>query len=283
VKVLLTGAEGMLGRAVLPALEGAGHEVLGLTEADADITCHDALVHPVRTFRPDWIFHLAAFTFVDACESKPDHAFLVNALGAKNVALAASACGAAILAMSTDYVFDGDSRIPYREHDRVGPRTVYGASKWAGEQAVREVHPRHIVVRSAWLYGSGGANFIDTILRKVRAGEHLKVVDDQRGSPTWTHDLAAALVSLAAAGQYGTYHVTSSGDCTWYDLATYVIARAELGATLERTTTGALARPAKRPAYSVLHNQFYEHVTGSRMPHWQNAVDRYLKARSSPA
>jgi dTDP-4-dehydrorhamnose reductase len=220
---------------------------------------------------------------VDECESNPDHAFLVNALGAKNVALAAAACGAGILAMSTDYVFDGNSRIPYREHDVAEPGTVYGTSKWAGEQAVREVHPRHVIVRSAWLYGRGGTNFIDTVLRKARAGEHLKVVDDQRGSPTWAQDLAAGLVTLAAAGQCGTYHVTSSGDCTWYDLAAHVIARAGLGATLERTTTEALARPARRPAYTVLHNQFYEHVTGSRMPHWQDAADRYLKTRLSHA
>jgi dTDP-4-dehydrorhamnose reductase len=158
---------------------------------------------------------------------------------------------------------------------------VYGASKWAGEQAVREVHPRHMIVRTSWLYGKGGPNFIDTILKKARAGDSLKVVDDQRGSPTWTRDLAAGLIALAATGQYGTYHITNSGDCTWYDLAAYAIGRAGLQVPLERTTTDAIARPAKRPAYSVLRNQFFEHATGTRMPHWQDAVDRYLKEKAA--
>jgi dTDP-4-dehydrorhamnose reductase len=269
----------MLAHAAIPALQRAGHEVLGLKHGEADVTRLDALIHPARTFRPDWILHLAAFTRVDDCESEPDRAFLVNAVGAKNAALAAAACGASILAISSDYVFDGAAHAPYREYTAAAPRSVYGASKWAGEQAVREVNPRHFVVRTAWLYGKGGPNFIDTILRKAGAGEALKVVDDQRGSPTWTQDLARALVALAATGEYGTYHVTNSGDCTWYDLAAYALDRAGLKVPLERTTTEAIARPARRPAYSVLGNQFYEHVTGAPLPHWQDAVDRYLETR----
>ena len=276
MKVLVTGAGGMLARALLPALDRAGHQVLGLTRGDADITDHDALLTAARAFRPDWIFHLAAFTRVDDCESQPDHAFLVNGVGARNAALAAAECRAAILTISTDYVFDGEAREPYREYAAAAPRSVYGASKWAGEQAVREVHPRHMLVRTSWLYGAGGPNFIDSILRKARAGESLKVVDDQRGSPTWTEDLARALVRLATTGQYGTYHITNHGDCTWYDLAAYILERAGARVALSRTNAAALGRPARRPSYSVLSNLYYEHVTGDRMPAWQDAVDRFL-------
>lgn len=277
MKVVVTGAGGMLAQALLPLLERGGHEVMALRHADADVADFENLVRPVRRFRPEWVFNLAAFTRVDDCEEHPDRAFAVNALGARNAALAAIECEAAILTLSTDYVFDGTASTPYREYHMAHPRSVYGASKWAGEQAVREVHPRHLVVRTSWLYGKGGANFVETILRKAQAGEPLQVVDDQRGSPTWTEDLAGALLRLATAGQYGTYHVTNSGDCTWYELAAHVIERAGFRARLERVTSEEVARPATRPAYSVLHNQFYEQTARVRMPDWKDAVERYVK------
>jgi dTDP-4-dehydrorhamnose reductase len=278
VKVFVTGAAGMLAGSMVHALSQAGHDTLALGREDADVTRYAAIVHPIRAFRPDWVFHLGAFTKVDECERRPDHAYLVNGLGAKNVALAAAECGAAVLGISTDYVFAGDAKQPYREFDRPDPKSVYGASKWAGEQAMREVNSRHIVVRTSWLFGRGGPNFIDTILAKARAGEPLKVVDDQRGAPTWTHDLARGLIDLVETGQYGTYHCTNSGDCTWYDLAAYVVERAGVEARLERTTTAAFARPAPRPAYSVLDNQWFLQVTGRRLPPWQDAVNRYLES-----
>lgn len=279
MRVLVTGSAGMLAQALLPALERSGHEVLGVDVADADITRPDALRHAVRSFPPDWIFHLAAFTRVDDCEAQPDLAFRVNGLGARNVALAAAGCGAAILAISTDYVFDGSATSPYREYDRVNPQSVYGASKWAGEQGVREIHPRHIIVRTAWLYGRGGTNFVDTILKKAGAGEPLRVVDDQRGSPTWTEDLAPALIQLAERGQHGTFHVTNSGDCTWREFAAHIVAKAGLAVSVLPITTAALGRAAPRPAYSTLCNQFFEDVIGTRLPSWQEAVDRYLESR----
>jgi len=281
MRVLVTGAGGMLAGSTIPALERAGHEVLGLKHGDADVTRRDALDHPIRTFQPDWIFHLAGYTRVDDCESHADLAFRVNTIGSRNVAQAASASGVSVLAVSTDYVFDGRATRPYREYDPAAPQSVYGASKWGGEQAVREIHPRHVVVRSAWLYGKGGSNFVDTILRKARAGEALKVVDDQRGSPTSTEDLAQALLKLATAGQFGTYHVTNSGDCTWYDLACHVIGRAGLCNPVGRTDTASIGRQARRPAYSVLNNLQYEHVVGDRMMHWRDAVDRYLEGAST--
>jgi dTDP-4-dehydrorhamnose reductase len=278
VKVAVTGAAGMLARALLPQLEAAGHEVCPLPRSRADVTHFPALRAAIEPFAPQWVVHLAAFTRVDDCERDPDLAFRVNGLGARNAALAAGACGAAVLAISTDYVFDGQARRPYREHDPAAPLSVYGRSKWAGEEAVREVAPRHVVVRSAWLFGEGGANFVDTVLRKARHDEPLAVVDDQRGSPTWTQDLARALVLLMAAGQFGTYHCTNGGDCTWHELAAHVVARGGLDVPVERISSQALARPAPRPAYSVLDGGWCEHVTGHRMPHWKDAVDRYLKS-----
>jgi dTDP-4-dehydrorhamnose reductase len=278
VRIAVTGAGGMLAQALVPRLESRGHSVLGLARKDADVTSMDSLAPPIAAFRPDWVAHLAAFTKVDECESRPDHAFLVNGTGARNAAQAAADCGAAVLAVSTDYVFDGAGRTPYREYDAVAPRSVYGASKWAGEEAVREVQPRHVVVRTSWLFGQGGPNFIDTILRKARAGELLRVVDDQRGSPTWTHDLAEGLTLLMESGQYGTFHCTNAGDCTWFDLATHALERAGITGALERTDTASFPRPARRPAYSVLDHQAFEQVTGHRMPHWRDAVDRYLQS-----
>jgi dTDP-4-dehydrorhamnose reductase len=278
VRVLVTGAAGMLGHAVMPALRAAGHVTLGLDLPELDVTRLEPLQHATRSFRPDWVFHLAALTKVDDCEVRRDEAFLVNGLGARHVALAAAEAGALLLALSTDYVFDGTATSPYRESDTANPQSVYGASKWAGEQAVREVHPRHIIVRTSWLFGPGGGNFVDTILARARAGERLRVVDDQRGSPTFTRDLAQGLLRVASAGVPGTYHCTNSGDCTWYDLAAHAVARAGLGVPLERTDTASFQRPAKRPAYSVLGNAAFEKVTGWRMPAWRDGVERHLAA-----
>jgi len=279
VKVLVTGAAGMLATELVPALQRAGHDVHGIDRAEADITVPGALEQLARDVRPDWIAHLAAYTKVDDCESHADDAYAVNALGSRNAALASLACGAALLAISTDYVFGGRGSTPYREYDAADPKSVYGASKWAGEQAIRELQPRHTIVRTSWLFGAGGPNFIATIVRKAAAGEPLRVVDDQRGSTTWTRDLSATLVRLIEAEGYGTFHSCNSGECTWHELAEYAVSRAGHPVAIERMSTAALGRPAPRPAYSVLNTQLADRVTGRRMPHWHEAVDRYLESR----
>ena len=281
MRVVLTGAAGLVAHALIPALERAGHDVLPLTRADADVTDLAGLRHPLASFKPEWVVNLAAFTKVDDAETRADHAYLVNALGARNVALACLEIGAALVHLSTDYVFSGDDPAPRREYDATAPRSVYGISKLAGEHAVREVHARHVIVRTAWLYGHGGSHFVGAILRKARAGEPVAVVDDQYGSPTFTHDLAEQLVRLIAAGQFGTYHVTNTGECTWWDLAAWVLSKSNLPPPA-RTTTAMLGRPAPRPVHSVLSNLLAERVTGAVMPAWQDAATRYLaEARSS--
>ena len=278
MRVLVTGAAGMLARAVMPALASAGHTALGLDLPELDVTRLEPLRRAAREFRPDWVFHLAALTKVDECETRREEAFRVNGEGARNAALAALAAGAGLLSLSTDYVFDGRATSPYRESDAAHPQSVYGASKWAGEQAVRESNPRHVIVRTSWLFGPGGINFVDTILSRARAGVPLRVVDDQRGSPTLAGDLAQGLLRLVACERPGTYHCTNSGDCTWYGLAAHALACAGLRTPLERTDTASFPRPAKRPAYSVLGNALFEQVTGWRMPAWQDAVERHVAA-----
>lgn len=278
MKVMVTGAGGMLAHAVLPQLEAHGHEVLALRHADLDVTRCEQVRHHAHGFRPDWVVHLAAFTNVDACEADADRAYVVNGLGARNSSMAAADVGAGLIALSTDYVFDGASRVPRREHDIVGPLSVYGRSKLAGERGAREVNMRHIIVRTQWLYGAGGRNFVDTILAKARAGEALNVVDDQTGAPTWTGDLSQALVHLMERGEYGTYHVASSGECTWHEFAVEICRQAGIEAKVGRLSSEELARPARRPAYSVLHNGWYRHVTGQSMPAWQDALQSYLKS-----
>ncbi len=278
MKVMVTGAGGMLAHAVLPLLESHGHEVLALRHADLDVTRCEQVRHHAHGFKPDWVVHLAAFTNVDACEADADRAYVVNGLGARNSSMAAADVGAGLIALSTDYVFDGASRAPRREHDIVGPLSVYGRSKLAGERGAREVNMRHIIVRTQWLYGAGGRNFVDTILAKARAGEALNVVDDQTGAPTWTGDLSQALVHLMERGEYGTYHVASSGECTWHEFAVEICRQAGIEAKVGRLSSEELARPARRPAYSVLHNGWYRHVTGQSMPAWQDALQSYLKS-----
>ena len=278
MKIAVTGAGGLLATALVPALEQAGHTVKALRRADADVTRLETLRRALEGFRPEWIVHLAAFTRVDECETRPEHAFLVNAQGARNAAVASLECGAGLLGLSTDYVFDGRSRRPYREYDPTGPLSVYAESKWAGEQAAREIQPRHLIVRSAWLFGAGGANFVDTILSKARAGEALRVVDDQRGSPTFAGDLARGLVRLLGSGQLGTFHCVNSGEATWYDLAQRALERAGLRTRIERADSASVPRPARRPAYSALDLGGFEAATGAAMPPWQEGVDRYLAA-----
>ena len=281
MRLLVTGSGGMLAKALVPALEARGHTVTGFTRSALDVTrCADVRA-AVREASPDWVVHLAAFTDVDGCEKDPDRAYIVNGLGARNSAMAAFEMGAGVLALSSDYVFDGRVREPRREHDIVGPLSQYGRSKLAGERGAREVNPRHLIVRTSWLYGSGGRNFVDTILARARTGEPLSVVDDQRGSPTWTGDLATALGDLLDRGEYGTYHVTNGGDCTWHEFAEAICREAGLTTEIRRITSEELARPAKRPAYSVLSTTWFEHVSGRRMPHWQDALVRYLRQHAS--
>lgn len=246
-------------------------------QPEPDIQNRETLDELMGRTHPDWVFNFAALTQVDLCETLERVAHEVNGTAAGLVAETAVAHGARVLQMSTDYVFSGESGRPYREDDPTGPLSVYGRSKLLGEQAVRAAAPDgHLIVRTAWLYGAGGANFVDTILRKAQAGEGLRVVNDQRGSLTWTRDLAHALVRLMEKDARGTFHCTNSGDGTWFDVAGAIVERAGLIPRLEPISTETLARPAPRPRYSVLDCGKFERTTGMTMPHWRDALKRYL-------
>ncbi len=279
MNVLVTGAGGMLAQAVVPALRAAGHAVAPLVSLD--VTRADDVRRAVSDARPHWVFHLAAYTDVDGCEERPEHALLVNGAGAGHVAAAAAEVGAAVLAMSTDYVFAGDDPAPRRETDAVGPLSAYGRSKLAGEEAVRASNAQHAIVRTAWLYGRGGKNFVDTIRARALAGGPLAVVDDQRGAPTWTEDLAGALVGIMEKSLTGTVHATNEGSCTWHEFACEICALAGVNLTVARLSSAELARPARRPAFSVLDTSRLEMVLGRRLPHWRDALARYLAQPAS--
>ena len=276
MKVLMTGANGMLAQAVVPALERARHEVVSCPRATLDVTDAARVRAVVAGAQPDWVFHLAAYTDVDGCESNFERALTVNGEGAGHAAAAARVAGAAVLAISSDYVFAGDEPRPRRETDAVGPVSAYGRSKLAGEEAVRAANPRHLIVRTAWLYGRGGKNFVDTIRERALAGTPLAVVDDQRGSPTWTVDLATALVELMERSATGTIHATNAGDCTWHEFAREICAQVGARVEVARKSSAELGRPAKRPAWSVLDTSLLERTLGHGMPPWRDALARYV-------
>jgi dTDP-4-dehydrorhamnose reductase len=275
---LITGARGQLGTDVQRVLATAGvvaSEVRAVGSAELDITDGLAVEDAIAGFRPDVLINAAAYTAVDAAETDVERAYAVNASGPALLAAAAARHDTRMIQVSTDYVFDGQSSWPYQVDDPTGPQSVYGQTKLAGELAVRELAPEHgYIVRTAWVYGATGANFVKTIVKLERSHDTLTVVDDQRGSPTWSKDLAGALLELASsASPAGTYHCTSAGDTTWYHFARAIFA--ELGADPDRVqpaTTDQFPRPAQRPAYSVLSRDSWISAGLHPMRHWRDAL-----------
>jgi dTDP-4-dehydrorhamnose reductase len=283
MKVIVVGAGGMLGQELVPILEAAGHEVLptdrGGRLTTLDITDRQQTASAIETHRPDAVVNCAAYTQVDRAETEADDAYRVNAQGPWNLALACAERGVHLLHVSTDYVFDGMATRPYDEFSPTAPQGVYGRSKEAGERAIREVHRQATIVRTSWLYGKFGPNFVETMLKLGATRDELRVVSDQRGGPTWTHDLAHRLAHLLEARAYGTYHLSGQGDCTWYDFARAIFDRAGLSVNVLPQTTQELGRPAPRPAYSVMRSRRWEWVGDRPMMPWEDALDAYLASR----
>ena len=276
MRVLIFGATGLLGRALME--ESRGDEVRGLGSRDADIRSPQEIQSVVAQHRPDWIVLAAAYTDVDGCETNRDLAFAVNSTGAANVARACADASSKLLFLSTDYVFDGSKGHPYETNDPIRPQSVYGRTKARAEEEIRKILPEACVVRTSWVFGVGGKCFPDTILRLAASRESLDVVDDQRGSPTYTIDLARAIIGLCRKNASGTVHVTNSEDCTWFEFAKEIIADAGLKTQVLPTTTERFPRPAPRPKYSVLSPSSLRRY-GIVMPSWQDALARYLKER----
>lgn len=274
MRVLVTGAGGQLGHDLMAAF--ADDDVAGLAHADLDVTDEAAVVAAVRDHAPDVVVHAAAYTKVDACESEADLAWRVNAAGAWWVARACALADAAMVYLSTDYVFDGRSGRPYTEFDPPNPESMYGRSKAAGEQLVRQTLAAHYIVRTSWVHGSHGGNFVKTMLRLARERGAVSVVDDQTGSPTFTFDLAPALRRLAVTGRYGTYHLTNTGHCTWYEFARATFDHAGIEVDLSPTDTASFGSPAPRPAFSVLESRMAGFAGLDPLPHWQESLPRLL-------
>jgi dTDP-4-dehydrorhamnose reductase len=276
-RLLVTGAGGMLGRAVVDAANRLGHEVQACTRAELDIVDADATRLALVSSRPRAVINCAAYTDVDGAESDWQGAEAVNAQGARNVAAAAAEVGAFVVHVSTDYVFDGSKREPWLESDPVAPLGVYGETKLAGERAVASANPAHAIVRTAWLFGAGGRNFVDTMLALGAQRDEVSVVTDQVGCPTWTGHLAGALVEVAERpDETGIHHIASSGSCSWNELALETFDRAAIDCRVLPATSEQFVRPAARPAYSVLGTQRRDPLV---LPPWQDGLAAYLATR----
>ena len=272
----------MLGFDLMARLKTAQVDAVGVDIDDIDIRSYASVKSALALHEPDLVLNVAAYTDVDGCESNQEQAYQVNADGPENLARVCSERGAALTHISTDYVFDGSQDRPYGENDPVNPLGVYGKSKAMGDLRIREILPdRHCIVRTQWLFGIHGKNFIETIVSLARNRDELTVVNDQYGSPTWTVDFAEALFTLSELGARGTYHVTNSGSATWFDLAQKAIHMAGVKNVLIRPiSTEQLGRPAPRPAHSVLDNSKYIKLVGSPLPTWENALTRYMDVRA---
>jgi dTDP-4-dehydrorhamnose reductase len=276
MRVTIVGASGLLGMAL--TREWSGDELTGLSSRDADIRNANRVHQVVQETRPDWIVLSAAYTDVDGCESKPELAFAVNRDGAVNVAEAAKMFGARFVFMSSDYVFDGKKTNPYETDDVRNPQSVYGRTKAEAEIKLLDLIPDCCIVRTSWLFGAGGKCFPDTILKLAANRPTLDVVDDQRGCPTYTTDLARAIIQLCRTNASGIVHATNMGDCTWFEFAQEIVRNAGLSTAVRPVSSQQMARPAPRPAYSVLSAVSLQ-ALGIEIPSWSEALLRYIKER----
>jgi len=278
MKLLVTGAAGMLGRDVMLAAGNAGHDVVGFGRAELDIADAAALEKKFDLERPDVVINCAAWTDVDGAEESEDAALAINGAGAGNVAAAAAAVGASVVYVSSDYVFDGNKGEPYVESDQTAPLSAYGRTKLAGEEATVAANKRHFVVRSAWLFGIGGGNFVETMLRLASTQNEVLVVRDQVGSPTYTWHLAYGIVRLIEGVEFGIHHMAAAGRCSWYEFAREIFEQAQVECKVLSGTTDMLGRPAPRPPFSALTSQ-REHAI--RLPSWQDGLAGYLAQRQA--
>lgn len=288
MKILVTGAKGQLGSQIISIIKSGKSElgfidsayedaeIIGIDIEELDITNVRETKKYVNEIKPDIIINPAAYTNVDACEANQDAAFKVNAIGARNLAIAAEGIGAKLVHISTDYVFNGVGVNPFREYDLPEPVSVYGKTKYAGEEFVKQFCTKYFIVRTAWLYGYNGKNFVKTIIKAAKENGHLDVVDDQRGNPTNAEDLAHHILKLALSEEYGIYHCTGKGECSWYDFAVKIVEFSKIDCTVSPIDSSKSNRAAKRPAYSSLDNMMLRCTVGDEMRDWEDALKAFI-------
>jgi len=274
-KILLIGADGMLGTDLSKILQ-RDFQCIESYLKDLDITDREGTLRGIKAINPHVVINAAGFTAVDLCEQEKEKAFAINGEGAKHVAGACKEIGAKCVYISSDYVFDGKKNEPYSEEDLPNPLSTYGRSKLHGENNVYESSPDSLIIRSSWLFGVHGANFVKTVLRLSKEREELEMVNDQRGSPTYTEDLSSAIASLVLKDARGIFHAANSGSCTWFEFAQKILECTGSSLKLIPVSTARSGRPAARPSFSVLSCEWLEKTTGIMMPKWEDALARCL-------
>lgn len=277
-KVLITGANGQLGFDATKILSSKGYHVLPFGKEDLDVTNHHQVKTVITNENPDIIIHAAAYTAVDAAETNEDQAFAVNAYGTRNVAVSAQSIGAKLVYISTDYVFNGQATQPMDEFHPTDPINAYGKSKLAGEQFVRDLHNQFFIVRTSWLYGHHGNNFVKTMLKLAKENKQLSIVNDQIGCPTYTVDLVNFLFKLVGTEKYGIYHASNFGYCSWFEFATAIFEEANIDIELIPVTTNEFTRSAKRPFYSVFDHMAMRVNRFDEIRVWRWGLREFLKA-----
>jgi dTDP-4-dehydrorhamnose reductase len=279
-KILICGANGQLGNDCSKGINKT-YDVMAVDIDGLDITDPDSVEKTIKTFGPDIVINCAAFTRVDECETKKEHALKANTEGPDNLARCIDKYGGKLVHISTDYVFDGKKEPPdfYVEDDKTNPLSWYGSTKLDGELAIRRITDKHIIVRTAWVFGIKGGNFLKTILKLAmkNAGRELRIINDQYGSPTWTYRLAEQILKLIEANGQGTYHASSEGYCTWFELAEYFLGKMEVGHNLVPCSTDEYPTPAVRPHNSILENRRLKEDGINIMPYWKDDIDLFVE------
>ncbi|MGL4848051.1 MAG: dTDP-4-dehydrorhamnose reductase [Clostridium sp.] len=289
MKLLITGASGQLGNELLRIIEtgkaeinelekAKNYQAIGCSAEDLDVTSLEMVRKVLEAENPDVVVNCAAATNVDGCEANEDMAFKVNAIGARNLAIVSEEIGAKLVQVSTDYVFSGETREkPFKEYDLVAPYSVYGKTKLMGEEYVKQYSTKSFIVRTAWLYGYVGHNFVYTMRKLGAEREFLTVVNDQKGNPTSANDLAYHILKLIETEEYGIYHCTGKGECTWYDFAKKIMELSNIKCEVRPCTSEEFKTPAKRPEYSSLDNMMLRNTIGDEMRNWEEAIENFIK------
>jgi dTDP-4-dehydrorhamnose reductase len=279
MKILITGAYGMLGSDLREVLKD--NELIITGSKDLDITKENNVLQFIEDKKPEIVINAAAYTNVDNCETDYDNAYLVNAIGPKNLAVACNKLNIPLIHVSTDYVFDGSKTTPLSEEDKLGPKTAYGKTKLEGEKFVQENTKKYFILRTAWLFGINGKNFVKTMINLSKKNNVLKVVNDQKGCPTYCYDLAMAIKQLLNSDKYGIYHLTNKGELSWYDFAKKIFELSNITINVKPVSTEEFPRPAPRPHYSVLSNQKWINAGFSPMRNYEDALKDYLSLLKS--